>query len=639
MAQKRTWNFGDTFSAKKAKDAQKALHLPGRYTGYNATVLASDKISLSSDGVVLLPNGILVSEDTNINITFPTLPSVATVYSITVRHSDINTIGGAPAVYAIETGELPSVLSDGVVICWVYHPGGAVALTNPNVVIRMSDSQQAGSTSGPAGGDLAGNYPNPEVAGIRGVPVSATAPVTSSILQYNGTEYVPVSSIDLVGVGVPLAVWAIPQPVVSSTDYVNGFREFGVAVTLQKVIISQEVAGSAGSLVVQLYKISGLTPYTETLVGAYTIPYTAANKGRVVSTTFNAGTNTLSPNDRLGIKINQVQTGFPALSDVTVTVIVNNNTTQPEIPPDPKSIVQALDSTVIGTSFVQVGSVRLVPGTIHANNSRFLVGTTTALESFVLQIRKFGSVVPILQITGTGLPQEYALTSDVAIFEDSFYDIFIKGVDGPTTTVQIKGFKLIYQPSNRVDINQALSAGVTGSIANVVGSLYLTTGTLQSDSKFLMGTDDSAGVAVMKLRNFTTSELIGSFYSFGLVQVVQPEELLDVPAPGFYDIYLEARTFALGLGVGGITAGVAPSMTIKTATPLFSLSDVGKTFIVAKATSAGNNGTFTITGFTSATEVNFNNASGVAEAFSEAVMLESATTTAMLTGINLTVIP
>lgn len=44
---------------------------------------------------------------------------------------------------------------------------------------------------GPASGDLSGNYPAPNVVGIRGVPVSATAPTNNQFLVYNGTDWAP----------------------------------------------------------------------------------------------------------------------------------------------------------------------------------------------------------------------------------------------------------------------------------------------------------------------------------------------------------------------------------------------------------------------------------------------------------------
>lgn len=126
MTQTRIWNYGDTFTSARASLAQRSLNLPGVYSGFDPNIVDVDKIALSP-GALLLPSGIMVTEDLAIPFVIAPLPAAATNYTLTVRHTDTDLIGGQAATYQLELGLLTTV-SNGLPLAYIKHPGGAVPL-------------------------------------------------------------------------------------------------------------------------------------------------------------------------------------------------------------------------------------------------------------------------------------------------------------------------------------------------------------------------------------------------------------------------------------------------------------------------------------------------------------------------------
>lgn len=63
--------------------------------------------------------------------------------------------------------------------------------TNRNLTISNGNTVNIPAGSGPASGDLSGNFPNPTVSKLQGRPVEDVTPGTNEVLKWDGTYWIP----------------------------------------------------------------------------------------------------------------------------------------------------------------------------------------------------------------------------------------------------------------------------------------------------------------------------------------------------------------------------------------------------------------------------------------------------------------
>jgi hypothetical protein len=96
------------------------------YRGLGLGVDASNNLTIAA-GNGCQHNGIVWIEDDTVTLTTFVPGAPAVNYTVVATHTDVAMFGGAPVEYSIQAG-LSSSVASGVVLGWIYYPGGSFSL-------------------------------------------------------------------------------------------------------------------------------------------------------------------------------------------------------------------------------------------------------------------------------------------------------------------------------------------------------------------------------------------------------------------------------------------------------------------------------------------------------------------------------